>query len=240
MLRISPWRRISSGLYLLLWTVSPHLYPVRASGQRNEYLTISTAVTPLKSDSIEREASRVVVPMLIYANVVQKKVGKSFSVPLFLKKRIWQPCFWRKKPDCFLPKASLSNFVREMGIPLTHLSSQLLGVGWLAFTTESLSWPLIFFLSSQLKSLTHSVHCVGHSHTHSVGSFLSLSHSCAQIFVFSAGERFLRPRVVKPVARPKSCCCCFLTQRSHQWVHHLLHRSPTRTAIFGQLRSSSS
>ena len=92
MLRISPRRRISSGLYLLLWTVSPPLYPVRASGQRTEYLTISTAVTPSKSDSIEREASRVVVPMLIDANVV-KKSRQIFLSATFFQKRIWQPCF---------------------------------------------------------------------------------------------------------------------------------------------------
>ena len=178
MLRISPRRRISSGLYLLLWTVSPPLYPVRASRQRTEYLPISTAVTPSKSDSIEREASRVVVPMLIDANVVKKSRQIFLSATFFSKNEFGNPAFEERNKIVFFPKP-LSQNLQGRWISLSHTwVLSLLGVGWLAFTTESLSWPLIFFLSSQLQSLTHSVHCVGHSHTHSVGSFLTLSHSC--------------------------------------------------------------
>ena len=177
MLRISPRRRISSWLYLLLWTVSPPLYPVRASGQRTEYLTISTAVTPSKSDSIEREASRVVVPMLIDANVVKKSRQIFLSATFFSKNEFGNPAFEERNKIVFFPKP-LSQNLQGRWISLSHTwVLSLLGVGWLAFTTESLSWPLIFFLSSQLQSLTHSVHCVGHSHTHTLLGVFSLPHS---------------------------------------------------------------
>ena len=104
MLRISPRRRISSGLYLLLWTVSPPLYPVRASRQRTEYLPISTAVTPSKSDSIEREASRVVVPMLIDANVVKKSRQIFLSATFFSKNEFGNPAFEERNKIVFFPK----------------------------------------------------------------------------------------------------------------------------------------